>query len=310
MRSTSPPSTGSTKKVSCIWRAGWSLPRLSASKFIHSDSTSGPSTTSQPIPTNASISRSERQLQRVPGSAGTATDRSRDVDGLLEQHPRIALLPPARPDERPGRDRARPGPHRPACRPRPWRSAVARRSRGGPARPHPCRRGRSRAALSSSSDVAAAKAATAPRRRRVPGRPGRARRPRQGRTACWVLTSLSSSWSGRAESRAQGQSPTVAVGFRAIGGGGALEAAQARCSGAPEGSRNRKSAPPVAARPTVMCPPWAWTRPRTMYRPRPVLPRRLPCQNRLKISGRWSSAHPVALVGHRDQEVGVGAAAR
>ena len=51
MRSTRPASGGSTKNVSCIWRAGWSGPKLSASKLNHSASISGPSATSQPWPT-------------------------------------------------------------------------------------------------------------------------------------------------------------------------------------------------------------------------------------------------------------------
>ena len=92
MRRTRPPSAGSTKKVSCIWRAGWSLPRLSASKFIHSDSTSGPSTTSQPIPTKASIEPFLGQLQRVPGAGRAAVHRPGDVDGLLDEDPPVALL--------------------------------------------------------------------------------------------------------------------------------------------------------------------------------------------------------------------------
>ena len=37
------------QNVSCMVRAGWSGPRLSASKLSHSASTSGPSATSQPI---------------------------------------------------------------------------------------------------------------------------------------------------------------------------------------------------------------------------------------------------------------------
>ena len=59
VRSTRPSSGGSTKKVSCICRAGWSGPKFSASKLNHSASTSGPSATSQPIATNTSAMRSD-----------------------------------------------------------------------------------------------------------------------------------------------------------------------------------------------------------------------------------------------------------
>ena len=59
VRSTRWCSAGSAQKVSCIVRAGWSGPRLSASKFSHSASTSGPSATSQPIATKTSAIRSD-----------------------------------------------------------------------------------------------------------------------------------------------------------------------------------------------------------------------------------------------------------
>src|SRR5665647_349680 len=42
-----------------VRRAGWSAPRLSASKLNHSDSTSGPSAISQPMATKMSPMRSE-----------------------------------------------------------------------------------------------------------------------------------------------------------------------------------------------------------------------------------------------------------
>jgi hypothetical protein len=42
----SQPGPPATKKVSIIVRAGWSRPMLSASKFSHSASSSGPSATS------------------------------------------------------------------------------------------------------------------------------------------------------------------------------------------------------------------------------------------------------------------------
>ena len=77
----------STKNVSCIVRAGWSGPMLSASKLNHSASTSGPSATSQPIATNTSADPLDQAGERVPGPARAAVARQRDVDGLLDQHP-------------------------------------------------------------------------------------------------------------------------------------------------------------------------------------------------------------------------------
>ena len=91
MRSTRPASGGSMKKVSCICRAGWSAPRLRASKFSHSDSTSGPSAISQPIATKMSSTRSETRLMgwRAPsGRRGTRTVRS---TGLLDEDALVAL---------------------------------------------------------------------------------------------------------------------------------------------------------------------------------------------------------------------------
>src|SRR4051794_7213067 len=78
VRSSRPFSGGSTKKVSCIWRAGWSGSKLSASKLNHSASTSGPSATSQPMPTKTSVMRSVMVSSgwRAPGavrSTGSVT---------------------------------------------------------------------------------------------------------------------------------------------------------------------------------------------------------------------------------------------
>ena len=73
-------SGGSTKKVSCISRAGWSGLKFSASKLNHSDSTSGPSAISQPMPTKMSATRSCRvdsgwraPARRRRGAAVTST---------------------------------------------------------------------------------------------------------------------------------------------------------------------------------------------------------------------------------------------
>ncbi len=59
VRSTIALSAGSVQNVSCMVRAGWSGPRLSASKLSHSASTTGPSATSQPIATKTSAIRSD-----------------------------------------------------------------------------------------------------------------------------------------------------------------------------------------------------------------------------------------------------------
>ena len=59
VRSTRCCSAGSVQNVSCMVRAGWSGPRLSASKFSHSASMTGPSATSQPIATKMSAMYSE-----------------------------------------------------------------------------------------------------------------------------------------------------------------------------------------------------------------------------------------------------------
>ena len=58
MRSSRWASAGATKKVSCISRAGWSGAKLRESKLNHSDSSSGPSAISQPMPTKISETRS------------------------------------------------------------------------------------------------------------------------------------------------------------------------------------------------------------------------------------------------------------
>ena len=62
--------------------------------------------------------------------------------------------------------------------------------------------------------------------------------------------------------------------------------------GRPRADVNRNSAPPPGARPTVMVPPCASTMPLTMYRPRPVPPRLLPRQKRVKTRFMDSSGMP------------------
>ena len=71
VRSTRWSSGGSTQNVSCIVRAGWSGPRLSASKLSHSASTSGPSATSQPIATKMSAISSEPVVSGCRAPAAT-----------------------------------------------------------------------------------------------------------------------------------------------------------------------------------------------------------------------------------------------
>ncbi len=78
VRSTRCLSAGSVQKVSCMVRAGWSAPRLRASKLSHSASTTGPSATSQPMATNTSAMNSEPvvigcRAPRGARSTGTVT---------------------------------------------------------------------------------------------------------------------------------------------------------------------------------------------------------------------------------------------
>ena len=91
MRSTRWCSAGSVQNVSCMVRAGWSGPRLRASKLSHSASTTGPSATSQPIATNTSAMSLGHHRDRVAGAARCAVPREGDVDGLLDQHPLLGL---------------------------------------------------------------------------------------------------------------------------------------------------------------------------------------------------------------------------
>ena len=92
VRSTTPFSGGSIQKVSCMVRAGWSGPRLSASKLSHSASTTGPSATSQPIATNTSAMRSDSVVTGCRAPTRQPVARQRDVDGLLDEDPRLVLL--------------------------------------------------------------------------------------------------------------------------------------------------------------------------------------------------------------------------
>ena len=64
---------------------------FSASKLSHSASTSGPSATSQPIPTKTSATRSWIKRQRVPATGRLPVPGQRDVDRLLDQHPLVTL---------------------------------------------------------------------------------------------------------------------------------------------------------------------------------------------------------------------------
>ena len=87
-----------------------------------------PSATSQPMPTKASTRR-WRRARWGGGRRAAARAGHGDVDALLDEDALVALgleLGLAGRERRPtGR-----GPGRRACRPRPWRSAAARRSRG------------------------------------------------------------------------------------------------------------------------------------------------------------------------------------
>ena len=91
VRSTRPWSSGSVQNVSCMVRAGWSGPRLSASKLSHSASMTGPSATSQPMPTKMSAISSEPVVIGCRAPSGRAVGGQGDVDGLLGQHPGLGL---------------------------------------------------------------------------------------------------------------------------------------------------------------------------------------------------------------------------
>ena len=90
VRSTRCESSGSTKNVSCIARAGWSSSKFIASKLNHSFSSSGPSAISQPMPMKMSLicSMSSDSGCRAPsrirdGSAVTSTRLALEPRGLL-----------------------------------------------------------------------------------------------------------------------------------------------------------------------------------------------------------------------------------
>ena len=71
VRSTMWLSAGSVQNVSCMVRAGWSGPRLSASKLSHSASRTGPSATSQPMATKMSAISSEPVVTGCRAPVGT-----------------------------------------------------------------------------------------------------------------------------------------------------------------------------------------------------------------------------------------------
>ena len=71
VRSTRWSSAGSVQNVSCMVRAGWSGPRLRASKLSHSASSTGPSATSQPMATKMSAISSEPVVSGCRAPVGT-----------------------------------------------------------------------------------------------------------------------------------------------------------------------------------------------------------------------------------------------
>ena len=72
-------------------RAGWSGMKFSASKLKCSVSTSGPSATSQPMPTNTSAIRSDSVVSGCRAPRGLRFHGKGDVDGLVAQHALVAF---------------------------------------------------------------------------------------------------------------------------------------------------------------------------------------------------------------------------
>ena len=201
-------------------RAGWSAPRLRASKLSHSASTTGPSATSQPIATKMSSISSAPVVSGCREPRGRAVDGQRDVDGLLDQHPLLVL----------GLEHRGPGGERLVDRAagRPTRWPASLRACGGSA---PISRlasasgerspaWSSRTCLSSARSPAASIAASAASRGGVDVLLARAGRPGRGRSRCWVRTWLPfGPRAGPAESRrvgalTDGVAPRVRRGAR------------------------------------------------------------------------------------------------
>ncbi len=77
--------SASTKRVSLVPRAGWSGPRLRASKFSHSPSACGPSAISQPIAMNTSPIRSISAVIGCGAPSGAISTGQGDIDALCHQ---------------------------------------------------------------------------------------------------------------------------------------------------------------------------------------------------------------------------------
>ena len=103
---TSPGSPRSTKNVSCMSRAGWCSPKLRAVKLCQSSSTSGPSATVKPRPTNTSSSSSidlgdEVEVAGVAvgphlGEVEPLGRQARPAGGRRELVPALGAAPTAR----------------------------------------------------------------------------------------------------------------------------------------------------------------------------------------------------------------------
>ena len=122
-------------------RAGWSLPKFSASKFSQDDSTSGPSATSQPIATNTSAIRSAIWVIGCRAPRGSRSHGSVTSTASSTSTRCVALAPRAGAARVEGLLDLLARGVDPLAGLGPLRARAAPRARGGPAAAAPGRRG-------------------------------------------------------------------------------------------------------------------------------------------------------------------------
>ena len=241
VRRTRPLPSGSTNSVSCISRAGWSPPKLSASKLNHSCSTSGPSATSQPIAMKTSQISSWTVVSgcRAPiGSRGgttvtstassTRTRASRSASRAVRRSSYAAWT---------------------ACRTTLTRLPASDRSSVG---------------SEPSARRASASGARSPRC--AVRSAGRSARVAVAANAASAAAQAASSCAGSSRERSGADtagSPGVVSEVGSLPEGARRQPYPSK-GGRPAGSRNRNCAPPLGERPTSMLPPWASISPLTM----------------------------------------------